>query len=198
MRWKLALAALAVLLVADATTATAQVPPDGHIPVTMTMEADEHPDSLKAFRPPASNNPIDSVLFINPATGETLSWIHPVTRITHAAVTKPDTLPTQQTLVGYLGPSQNADGSFVYRLQARVFIAHSIHWSEFWFGPEDHCTPSGEGNIERIACALEKRGKDLVCTAIYEGMNDPLPLCGSHACVTCRRVQVCGADPECP
>jgi hypothetical protein len=98
-----------------------------------------------------------------------------------------------------LGEYRNPNGEIVFRLKAHVYIAHSAHFSEFWFDPEDDCTYNAEYmQIERITCSMVKRGNDLVCTAIYEGMNDPLSSCGSHACVTCRRVQVCGADPECP
>jgi hypothetical protein len=189
MRWKLALAALAVLLVADATTATAQVKEGSPIPVTMTMEPDEHPDSLNEVRPPASNNPVDSVEFRLPddtSLGDRV--LKPGDGVGHS----------QQTLVGLLPIGVDDNEGPAYRLKAHVYIAHSAHFSEFWFNQYDSCTKATNMHIERIACAVEKRGKDLVCTAIYEGMENPADFCGSHACVTCRRVQVCGADPECP
>ena len=165
MRWKVILAASAVILVTAAPFANAQVP------VTVTMAAtDESPVS-----------PVDSVKFFWPDT-----VLIGIARRPPAGV--------RQRTVGIFTPTSR------FTLRALVYLGEGKPKENFLsFDYRDTCTAQGVDNhLERVACSIQKRGNDLVCTAFYAGMEKPLPECGSHSCKICNRVEICGAGADCP
>jgi len=168
MRWKLVLAVPALLLVVNATIVTAQ----DSIPVTVTLEPHHPVVEVRLYLPDGTQ------------LGQT--------------VYRPDGLEAEQTYVADL-PSSGIPPR--YDMIAEAVIGASQHPHRFSFSPEDRCTVSEDKQALRIACSAVRHGAGLVCTAIYEGMGElgaPGDTCGSHACIYCNRIKVCGADPDCP
>jgi hypothetical protein len=181
MRWKLVLAVPAMLLIVNATIATAQ-----DVPVTVTLEPD---------------HPIYSVTLydhVNNSLG--------------ATVFRPDTGKAVQTFVGTLTLNSATNR---FDMTAEVVIGGADNTVAkgapskkrkkepkyaFSFGPEDHCPTGATNSAVRIACSAVKHGAGLVCTAFYQhaDLGTPGDTCGSHACVYCQRIKVCGANPVCP
>jgi len=167
MRWKIPLAASAVLLVTAAPFANAQVP------VTVTMESEDVTPRI----------PVDSVRFFWPDAQKLLGT---------ARRPQPGAGVRQET-IGSIDPTSR------FLLEAWVYNGKNPQVDSLYFDFRDTCTATGVANhLERIACSIKKRGNNLVCTAIYAGMNDPVSPCGSHSCLVCRRgVEICGANPQC-
>jgi hypothetical protein len=124
------------------------------------------------------------------------------------AIEFPDLLPGRiferpaegriQYFVGLL--SADEDGRF--RTRVTYYTHKGEHTKKAVFQSEATCIePEGatEGSIDRIACSVVEDGAGVVCSATYDMMEDPpRDYCiGTYACVNCRGVKVCGANPSC-
>ncbi len=173
MKWKhwLTVAVLALLCVGAYKYVGAQ---ERLVPLTVTLENEQYSPN------------VTWVSF--PSVSEETFSPDPVLRIQH--LVEPG-----------VGPDPSGDR---YLLVVGTHVGDPDHGHTFTdtlsFGATATCQNGpGEGSIERIACAVVKAGNMLVCSATYDGMDNPPPRCeGTTACLRCPGgLKVCGSDPEC-
>jgi hypothetical protein len=179
MRFMKIVAPFLLLLVISATQVRAQeeqTPQLDPVPLTMTFEAE------------SDRHEVQEVYFYQLLPDEV--------SIGSAAVGD----SVYQVLVGYVAPHPGTGQYTVFAVEMGEELGGRQEPQPITFGPVDTCTNSDApdaGEIKRIACSVVRDGSSLVCTAIYEGMDDPKAQCGSQQCILCNRIRICGSDPIC-
>lgn len=143
----------------------------GHVPVTLTMPAAGYENNENPVTKVRIAAAKDSV-YTRPASGR------------------------EQYLLGYVSVTEAP-----IELLVEYWLAGAANPSPrsptVQFATTSHC----EGDIERIACAVTTgpQANRLVCSATYDSMNNPDPICiGTYACKRCLGgVRICGENPQC-